>query len=55
MTQANVKKVEDGVFIVSKEVKVEIKCVNADEIAEAFQNIFELERLVPNGTEQESV
>ena len=53
MTEANVKKLEDGVFIVTKTVEIEIKCSNADEIAEAFQNVDEIVRLIPNGTEQE--
>ncbi len=52
MTEANVKKTETA-YIVTKTVNIEIVCNNADEIVEAFSNIDEIVRLIPNGTEQE--
>ena len=53
MTEVNVKKIEDGKYLVSKVINVEYVCANADEICEAVENISQYEGLAPSGTEQE--
>lgn len=53
MTEVNVTKIEDGKYLVSKVIKVEYVCKDADGICEAVENISQYEGLAPNGEENE--
>lgn len=53
MTEVNVTKIEDGKYLVTKIIKVEYVCKDADGICDAVENISQYEGLAPDGIEQE--